>query len=184
MLHEYLFLSRGGQGGVTATRILATAAVTEGRYAQAIPEFGAERRGAIVRSYLRIGDEPIKRHSRIRRPEGVIVFSQRIAELVGIERVSKGARFVLVNTSSPRPLPGVKVFAVDATRIAVDLGLVIAGWPVVNTAMAGAFARVVGIGLDALLRAMEDFFRGKLLETNREAAKRAYELVREVRGDG
>ncbi|RLG84160.1 MAG: 2-oxoacid:acceptor oxidoreductase, partial [Thermoprotei archaeon] len=40
------------------------------------------------------------------------------------------------------------------------------------------------IGLDALLRAMEDFFRGKLLETNREAAKRAYELVREVRGDG
>jgi len=180
MLHEYIFFSRGGQGGVTATRILATAAVAEERYAQAIPEFGAERRGAIVRSYLRISDEPIKRHSRVEIAEGVAVFSSRIAELVNLQEFMKPGGFALINTSKPRALPGIRTFTVDATGIAVGLGLVIAGWPVVNTAMTGAFARIVGLKLDSVLKAMEDFFHGKLLEANQEAARRAYEDVREV----
>ncbi len=181
MLREYLILSRGGQGGVTASRILATAAVLEGKYAQSIPQFGAERRGAIVRSYIRISDQPIRRHSAVKEPHGVAVFSARILELVDIRSFVKEGATVLVNASSPPKLEGYKLFYVDATSIAVKLGLVIAGWPVVNTAMAAAMAKVFEIAsLDSVLKAMEEYFKGKLLEINKEAARLAWDSVKGV----
>ncbi|MFN3407015.1 MAG: 2-oxoacid:acceptor oxidoreductase family protein, partial [Caldimicrobium sp.] len=37
---------RGGQGGVTSAELIAIAAITQGKYAQAFPSFGPERRGA------------------------------------------------------------------------------------------------------------------------------------------
>lgn len=181
MLWEYLIISRGGQGGVTASRLLAAAAVLEGKYAQAIPEFGAERRGAIVRSYLRLSDQPIKRHSAVKRPQGVGVFSAKILELIDIRRYVPEGATIVVNSSTPPKLSGYKVYYLDATSIALKLKLVIAGWPVVNTAMAAAMARVFNISsLDSLLRAMEEYFHGRLLEVNREAARLAWDSVREV----
>ncbi len=181
MLWEYLIISRGGQGGVTASRLLAAAAVLEGKYAQAIPEFGAERRGAIVRSYLRLSDQPIKRHSAVKQPQGVAVFSAKILELIDIRRYVPEGATVVVNSSTPPKLSGYKVYYLDATSIALKLKLVIAGWPVVNTAMAAAMARVFNIAsLDSLLKAMEEYFHGRLLEVNREAARLAWDSVREV----
>ncbi len=178
MLREYLILSRGGQGGVTASRILATATTLEGRWAQAIPEFGAERRGAIVKAYLRVSDKPILRHSSVKKPEGVAIFSSRILELVDVDKVIPEKAVVLVNSSSKPRLGDRLVYSVDATGIALKLGLVIAGWPVVNTAMASAMARVFGIAsLESIARALGDYFRGRLLEVNVEAARIAWSEV-------
>jgi len=178
LLREYVIISRGGQGGVTASRILASAAVIEGKYAQAIPEFGAERRGAIVRSYLRISDEPIKRHSAVKEPQGVAVFSSRIFEIVDPFKYIPRSRIMLVNASKKPAVDVDELYCVDATSIAVELGLVIAGWPVVNTAMAAAMAKVFNIStFDSLSKALEDFFHGRLLEVNKEAAKRAWSSV-------
>ena len=42
---EFRFYSRGGQGAVTAAKILTNAAITEGKFAQAIPSYGQERKG-------------------------------------------------------------------------------------------------------------------------------------------
>ena len=98
LLRELLILSKGGQEGVTASRILASATALEGRWAQAIPEFGAERRGAIVRSYLRLSDRRILRHSSVRRPEGFVVFSSRILELIDVDKVIPIDLTVLVNS--------------------------------------------------------------------------------------
>jgi len=42
---EIRFHGRGGQGTVVASKILATAMVCEGKYVQAFPEYGVERRG-------------------------------------------------------------------------------------------------------------------------------------------
>lgn len=183
LLYEYMIISRGGQGGVTAARILATAAVLEGKYAQAIPQFGAERRGAIVRSYLRVSSRPIRRHSSVKNPIGVAVFSSRILQLVDVSSIAPKNAILLVNSGSEIPLlksRGYKYYYVDATSIAVKLGLVIAGWPVVNTAMAAAMAKVFRItSLDSVLKAMEDYFTGKLLEVNRKAAIQAWQEVKE-----
>lgn len=178
MLKEYLIVSRGGQGGVTASRILAAAAVIEGKWAQAIPEFGAERRGAIVRSYLRISNEPIRRHSSVRSPEGVAIFSHRILEMVPLEKIAPSGTRIIINTRE-KISEGREVYHIDATGIALKLGLVVAGWPLVNTSMASAMAKVFEIAsLNSLVEALKDFFRGRLLEANVEAVKLAWDSVR------
>jgi len=43
---EIRFHGRGGQGAVTSAELIALAAIEEGKYAQAFPSFGPERRGA------------------------------------------------------------------------------------------------------------------------------------------
>ena len=51
---EIIFHARGGQGGVTASQILATAAFYEKKYSHAFPYFRGERKGAPVLAYARI----------------------------------------------------------------------------------------------------------------------------------
>ena len=46
-----------GQGAVTAAKILTNAAIIEGKFAQAIPSYGQERKGAPIHTYGRISDE-------------------------------------------------------------------------------------------------------------------------------
>lgn len=60
--------SRGGQGGVTAARLLAMVALHDDKYAIACPFYGAERRGAPFVPFARIDDKPIRVYSQIRRP--------------------------------------------------------------------------------------------------------------------
>ncbi len=169
---EVMILSFGGQGGVTAARILAIAALNEGKFAQAIPQFGAERRGALVRSYLRISDRPIRRHSSIKDPDVVAIFSEKILGIVDVS-----AETVVINSKEPK-IKG-RVYYVDASSIALDLGLISAGWPIVNTAMAGAMARVFGFSIESLKKAIGETFSGKLAELNVKAAEKAYREVKE-----
>ena len=179
MLREFMILSRGGQGGVTASRILAAAAAVEGKWAQAVPEFGAERRGAIVRSYLRVSEEPIRRRSAVREPEGVAVFSRRIIEITDVNKLAPPPVPLLLNSEKGVVLGERRVFYVDATGIALKLGLLVAGWPLVNTAMAAAMAKTFNIAsLESVKKAMGDYFRGKTLEANLAAAELAWESVR------
>jgi pyruvate ferredoxin oxidoreductase gamma subunit len=104
-----------------------------------------------------------------------VVFSSRILELIDVDKVIPVDSTVLVNSPVRPRLGGRVVYSVDATGIALKLGLVIAGWPVVNTAMASAAARVFNIAsLDSIVGALGEYFRGKLLEVNVEAAKIAW----------
>ena len=64
---------RGGQGAVTSAELLAQAAISEGKYAQAFPSFGPERRGAPVVAFCRISDEPIRLRTNIYHPDLVLV---------------------------------------------------------------------------------------------------------------
>jgi len=51
---------RGGQGAVKASIVLAEAAFQGGKYVQAFPRFGVERRGAPVEAFTRIDDKPVQ----------------------------------------------------------------------------------------------------------------------------
>jgi pyruvate ferredoxin oxidoreductase gamma subunit len=176
-----MFLSRGGQGAVTSSRILAVALVKEGLYAQAIPEFGAERRGAIVRTYIRASTEPIKTHEMVKEPNLLVIFSKGIIDSLGdgIKELYKIPESI-INTQFPIKFWR-KTYIVNATEIALKLNLVIAGWPVVSTALLGSISRVTGLyKLSTLEEALKEFFRGSILEKNIEAARLAYESTREV----
>ncbi len=179
---EIRFHGRGGQGVVTAAQLLVEAAVIEGMWGQAIPLFGAERRGAPVVAYARISKTVLTFHSGIRRPDAVVVLDPYVLKLVNVVEGLKPGGTVIVNSTKPPEelaLKGYRVYYVNATKIALDLGLVVAGWPVVNTAMLGAVARALGIvSIDSVVTAIRNRWPGRLGEANAEAAKRAFEDVR------
>lgn len=64
---------RGGQGGVAATHLLASAAFEAGVACQAVPNFGAERRGAPVTLPVHIDSVPIRLRAQIRTSDYLIV---------------------------------------------------------------------------------------------------------------
>ena len=171
MLKEVTILSFGGQGGVTAARILALAAVKDGMYAQAIPQFGAERRGSLVRSYLRLSDVPVRRHSSIKRADAVSIFAEKILRIVNVEDFLKEDGITIINAEKGGD------YCINASEIALSLNLVSAGWPIVNTAMAGAMAKVLGINENSLIEAIKETFHGELAEKNASAAEKAYREV-------
>jgi len=181
LLVEVRWHGRGGQGIVTVSRLLAHAALLDGKYVQAFPEFGPERRGAPVTSYTRISDEPIVIHSHIYNPDIVIIVDPT---LLGKIDVTKGlvedGTIVAHSDKKPEELKKdleaekAKVYTVNAARIALD----ILGRPIYNTAMLGALIRAVPlVSMDSLIKVITKRFPGTVGEKNVAVIKRAYEEV-------
>lgn len=169
MLIEITIYCRGGQGGVTSARLIATAAMLKGLYAQAMPQFGPERRGATVNAYLRISDAPIRRRSSIRNPYGIAVFDKKI-------NLNSTAKLGVINSSSPVKIAE-KTYYLDATRIAERHELVYAGWAILSAPMSGAMAKALEIELNYLEEAIYTEL-GEKADKSLDAAKEAYEVVR------
>ncbi len=179
MLVEIRFHGRGGQGAVTAANILVDAAILEGKYAQAFPHFGAERRGAPVVAFARISDKPIQMHSQIEHPDIIVVLDPRLFKLTDVLSGLKDYGKVVMNGHEKPFNDPYETWCVDATRIALELNLVVSGWPVVNTIMLGALSRATGIvSLENIKKAITNNFKGRLGEINAEAAERAYKETR------
>jgi 2-oxoacid:acceptor oxidoreductase gamma subunit (pyruvate/2-ketoisovalerate family) len=181
MLKEIRFHGRGGQGSVTAADLLAHAAFMEGKWVQAFPYFGAERRGAPVKAFARISDEPILVHSQVYTPDYVIVLDHAIYKVVDVTEGLKKDGVIIINTTKKPEemgLKGWRIATVDATGIALELNLLVAGLPVVNTAIAGAFAKATGeVTLASVLKAIKETWAGGAGEKNAGAAELAYKRL-------
>jgi len=181
LIKEIRIHGRGGQGGVTAAELIARAAYKEGKWVQAFPYFGAERRGAPVKAFARISDEPILVRSQIYNPDYVIVLDESLLEMANVTEGLKRDGIIIINTRkkpSEIDLAGYKIATVDATGIALELELLVAGLPVVNTAMVGAFARATGeIKIESVVEAIKEEWRGAVGEKNAKAAVLAYERL-------
>ena len=181
VLREVRIHGRGGQGAVTAAQLIAEAAFREGKHAMAFPFFGAERRGAPVRAFARISDEPIYIRSQIYEPDIVMVLDPSLTEMPDVtEGLKEGGLLILNTRRKPEELElgDYRVATVDATGIAIELGLIVAGWPVVNTPMCGAFVAATGeVGLDTMLDVIRAHWPGKVGERNAQAARLAYERL-------
>ena len=183
---EIRWHGRGGQGAVVASMILAKAAFYEGYWSQAFPFFGAERRGAPIMAFTRLSKEPIKLRSQIYEPDILVVLDPMLVENPLIWRGFKEGGVVVMNTTkAPSEIkfegkPS-KVGTVDATKIAIDLGLVTEGLPKPNTAVVGAFSKVTGlVSLDHVKKAIVDTLGEKIAEPNIKAAELAYDSVKIV----
>jgi 2-oxoacid:acceptor oxidoreductase gamma subunit (pyruvate/2-ketoisovalerate family) len=64
---------RGGQGGVTLAKIIATSRFLQGQSVQAFGLYAAERSGAPLQAFCRYDDEPITNRNLIYAPDHVIV---------------------------------------------------------------------------------------------------------------
>src|SRR5690606_22632940 len=112
---EIRFHGRGGQGAVTAAEILAKAAFEDGKYCQAFPFFGAERKGAPVMAFSRIHDKPIRRRYQVYNPDYVVVLDETLLEAVDIVSGLKEGGKVVINTEEDLMLDSVEVHTIDAT---------------------------------------------------------------------
>jgi pyruvate ferredoxin oxidoreductase gamma subunit len=179
-LTEIRWHGRGGQGAVTSAELIALAAIEEGKFAQAFPSFGPERRGAPILVFNRINEsEHIRVRSAVTQPDIVVVLDPGLLGIIDVTAGLKDGGTLIVNSS--KKLADIKLelggpwrlAVVNATAIALELLKV----PIVNTTMLGALVKSTDtIKLDSLLEPIEERF-GKLAQRNIEACKRAYEEV-------
>jgi len=169
---------RGGQGAVTASRIIAAAAYEEGKYSQAIPMYGTERRGAPLTAFVRIDNVRVRERELVHTPDYSICFDEFISMQQYIATNVKSGGVVLCNTTlKPEELPlsgPIKIATVDATSIALET----IGRPITNTALLGAFAKVTGVvKLESVEKAIKKYFPGRLGDMNIAAVRKSYKAV-------
>jgi len=178
---EIRFHGRGGQGAVVASNILAVACFLEGKYVQAFPAFGVERRGAPVEAYIRVDDRKVHLRTNVYTPDHVVVLDPTLIEVANVSRGLKEGGILLLNTDRPpRDFPRFSAFrvaTVDAGPIALRHGLGSRTHPIVNTGILGAFARATGmVALDSVCEAIREEVPSHH-EANVGAAREAYESV-------
>jgi pyruvate ferredoxin oxidoreductase gamma subunit len=171
-MFEIRIHSRGGQGGVTAARLLALAAIHDGKYATAAPFYGAERRGAPIVSFVRIDDKPIRVYSQIKKPDMVIVLDATVMDIVDVLQGLKSGGKILINSQQKKEFAGFTSRNVDLTGIALKENLVVSGSPILNTPVIGALAKTGIVSVDSAKMAIREMFTD---ERNVKAAEAAYQ---------
>ena len=176
-LVEIRWHGRGGQGAVTSAELLARAAINEGKYAQAFPSFGPERRGAPVLSFVRISNEQIRIRSEITDPDVVVVLDPSLLRMINVTSGLKDKGTLVINTrKSAEEIKTEfdikqRLATVDATKIARET----LGVPITNTTMIGALLKTTDVvDLKSLVEPVKERFH-RLADRNINAMKRAYE---------
>ena len=187
---EIRWHGRGGQGAISSARVLAQAAFLGGyRGVTSAPSFGAERRGAPVTASTRLSPEPIRILSQVETPSVVIVLDDTLvntthtgATCAVTDGIQPGGWIIVNSAKAPEDLGVTGDFSVavsDATAAALEVGLVVSGSPMVNTAMLGAVARATElIGLEQVQEALARTFSPKAAGINFDAARLTFERCR------
>ncbi len=165
---------RGGQGAVTTSEILAIAAFKDGRYSQAFPHFGVERRGAPAMAFCRIDDKEIKLRTHVYMPDYIIILDPSLLNLPDTLNGLKNSGIIILNSKEKYTEleKKYKIIYVDATQIALD----IIGKPIVNTAVLGALSKKTSlVSLNALKDAIKEKFSGELADKNIEVLQKVYD---------
>jgi pyruvate ferredoxin oxidoreductase gamma subunit len=143
------FHGRGGHGTKTASRIVGTAAFLSGYHAQDSPIYGAERRGAAVAAYTRIGTGPILERGVIERPDLIVLADETLLDAVdaNVLEGQQSASAIFVNTQNADALVqkynlATRVVAVDVTAVTLET-LGSAG--ALSAGLAAVAARMIGI---------------------------------------
>ena len=161
---------RGGQGAVTAAYLLAKAAGLDGKYTQAFPAFGVERRGAPIKSFCRISDKPITLRSQVYSPDYIIVLDPTLMDLPEISEGLNSNSVAVVNTKEHQVLDQ-KTYSYNATSLALE----VMGKNIVNTAMLGVFSKATGlVSIKSIEKTLEENFPSKLAGLNRTLVRKAY----------
>ncbi|MDI6792475.1 MAG: 2-oxoacid:acceptor oxidoreductase family protein [bacterium] len=187
-LTEIRWHGRGGQGAKTAALLLADAAMGEGKFVQAFPEYGPERMGAPVQSFNRLSEKPISLHCSVTSPSVVVVLDPSLINTVDVTKGLPEDGALLFNTPlSPEEmrekigLSGKRIFTVDASSIALKT----IGRDIPNTPMLGALAKATGLlDFDRMIHdtraklSKKFASRPEVIEGNVKAIETAYDEVK------
>jgi len=181
---EIRWHGRGGQGAITAAKIIAQAAYLKGyQGVTAAPSFGAERRGAPVSASTRISHEPVLVVSQVENPDIVVVLDHTLLKYPDVTQGLNKNGWLIVNSPLPPKELGIKgdfnIATADATKVCQDLGLIVAGLVIVNTAVLGAVIKATKIvDFSALEKVIRERFSNSTVDINLSAINKTYEITR------
>ncbi|MBN2491774.1 MAG: FAD-dependent oxidoreductase [Planctomycetes bacterium] len=178
-MNEIRIHGRGGQGGVTLAKLIATTRYLLGDSVQAFGIYAAERSGAPLQAFCRYDTHPITNRNLIYEPDHVVVLDPTLVGQ-GISKGLKPGGWILINTDKPpesyaEQFAGHRIATVDATSIARKHKLGTQSVPIVNTALVGAAAKLFGFTLDEVNASLEHL---GFLGNNLLAAREAHEQTR------
>ena len=174
--HGMIIAGFGGQGVVLAGKLIASAAVREGREVVWAPSYGPEMRGGPVQCTV------IVSAARIGSPEVSLADSLLLMDQASAPKFASRVRpsgLVLLNSTLVKecaPPGGVEVLRIPGTEAAEALG----DQRVANVIMLGAFlARRPVVSADSLVAVMREMAGGKekLLDINLRAMDRGRQLA-------
>ena len=179
--YEITFFSRGGQGGITSCQLLAQTSFIEGfKDVMAIPQIGAERRGAAIRAFLIISKKEIRKICAVTNPDIVLILDESLMNLpVIVNAIPKTNCKVIVNAENldgdTRLSKDIELYSFPGTSIALDLDLMLEGSPLVNVPILGAYSKATGlVSIDALSTVLKEKWGGRA-ERNIEAIRLSYD---------
>ena len=185
---EIRWHARGGQGAKTAAMFVAEAVLDKGKFGQGFPEYGPERRGAPVRGYTRIAEQPIRRHCSIENPGIVIVLDSTLLDSPAAAvtaGTSKDTVFLVNSSESPAEIarrldvPGARVYTVDATQIALDsFGRSIPNMPMVGALLAVEELMTIDELKNARAKRFSKKFSQAIVDGNLTAVERAHKELK------
>ncbi len=166
---EILWHGRGGQGAFTAARLLGAAASMEaGAYALAFPSFGPERRGAPVRAFTKIANEPIGDRSAIEHADFVVYLDDTLLGDSWAAELKPGGR-VLVN--SVRTFDDRRIIAIDANGLSEE----VLGRSIPNTVFLGMLSALCeSVSENDVIEAIRQYMPPKLHEKNERIVAAAH----------
>lgn len=168
---------RGGQGGVTCAKLIASLYTQLGLHVQTFGDYGSERSGAPIQAYTRVDRQPISNRNKVYQPDHLIVLDEALMGPAVLSGTSPGALLLLNSRAGLEAYAGLyadyRFGVVDATAIAREHGIGSSSVVIINTTILGAYARLLGMPLAAL----EHAFASLGLGGDLAAAEHAYEQV-------
>jgi 2-oxoglutarate ferredoxin oxidoreductase subunit gamma len=180
LYHEVLIAGFGGQGVVLAGRLLASAALAEGRQVVWAPSYGPEMRGGPVHCTVVVSSRSIG-SPEVSRAHSLLIMDRASLERFR-ERVKPGGLFVLNSTLVPTPpeTDTCEILSIPATEVAERLG----DARVANVIMLGAFLQERPIVATASIEDPMRLLAGKrhehLIAVNRQALASGADLAQEA----
>lgn len=183
---EIRWHGRAGQGVVTAAETLAEILAREGKFVQAFPNFGAEKRGAPISAYNRISSKPITIHQEITNPKIVVVTDPTLLGLINFAEGTPDDGIIITNSTldpayikEKLKLHPRKVYSIDAYKIANEE----IGRPIPNIPMLAALFKVTGMMemekfKERVRASLEKKLKKEVVEANLRTIERAYKEVK------
>ncbi len=185
--YEIIWHGRGGQGAVTAAKILTEAAYYQGfKGVSAKPTYFSERRGAPVSVHSRISRDPIRTYSNVLYPDIAVVLDDNLLGMVNVTANLKTGGLLIVN-SALRPeelgVDGPFTIAVaDAFHSSEAAGLIVEGNVLISTSILGPFAAASDlVSMENIQLSMSKKFKGAALDRNLAALEFAYKTTKIMR---
>ncbi len=178
MAHEIIMAGFGGQGVMAMGKILAEAALKEGKNVSWLPSYGPEMRGGTANCNVIISEEPVGAPI-VTEATAAIVMNRPSLDKFEKDVVPGGALIInssLIDQKATRD--DIKVYYVPANDIANELGT----GKISNMVMLGAYLAISGATKeDTIMEIITEIFSGKkasVIPLNKEALVRGAACVK------